>query len=164
MPAPTRATVGLAAALLLATPVLGACGAGRTSVTAKERAAIDGAQTNAGDLQLRNVHFDAPSGSEWATGSQVPLAMYVVNRGGEADQLLSVEATGVGSATLTPSPMDIKGGGLLTTGAAHTQGATNAATVVLTTTALLRPGQTVPVTFTFARAGAVTLNVPVAIS
>lgn len=164
MPAPTRVTVGLAAALLLATPMLGACGAGRTSVTAKERAAIDGAQVNAGDLQLRNVQLEAPSGGEWAAGSQVPVAMYVVNRSSTADQLLSVEAVGVGSAVLTPSSIEIAPGGLLTTGAAHTQGATNAPTVVLTTTGVLRAGQSVSLRLTFARAGVVTLNVPVALS
>lgn len=163
MPAPTRATVGLAATLLLAVPVLGACGAGRTAVTATERAAIDGAQTNAGDLQLRNVHFEAPVGGQWDAGSRVGLAMYVVNRSSTADQLLAVTVPG-GSAVITPSPLVIPGGGVLTTGSAHTQGATTVPTVLITPTQVLRSGQSLPVQLTFARAGVVTLDVPVALS
>lgn len=162
MPAPTRTTVGLAAALLLAAPALGACGAGKTALTATQRAAIDGAQADAGDLQLRNVYLEAPSGDSWASGSEVALALYVVNRSGTPDQLVAVEGARLGTAALTPFPMQVPAGGRLATGKAHTQGATISPTVLLTTTSVLRPGQSVAMKFTFMRAGVVTLNVPVA--
>jgi len=166
VPAPTRTTVGLAATLLLTAPLLGACGAGRSAVTSHERAAIDGAQVDAGDLQLRNVHLEAPTGPEWPAGSNVPLALYVVNRGAEADQLLSVTATGIaGAVTFTGEAMRIPGNGLLRTGAVHTQGVTTPASIVLTgTTKTLRRGQTLTLVLTFQRAGAVSVAVPVATS
>ena len=166
MPAPTRTNVGLAAALLLSAPLLGACGAGRNSVTAHERAAIDGAQVNAGDLQLRNIHLDAPTGELWDAGSDVPLAMYVVNRGAEADQLVSVSAPDYAAGvTLTPSSITIPATGLLTTGAAHAQDSPSADGITLTGLAkALRPGQSVRLVLTFSRAGVVTVYAPVATS
>ncbi|MDX6273212.1 MAG: periplasmic copper chaperone [Frankiales bacterium] len=179
MPAPNRASIGLAAVLLLTAPVLGACGAGRDSVTERERSAVDGAQVDAGDLQLRNVHLTHPSaGTEWAVGSDVPVVMYVVNRGA-ADRLLSVSAPGFAtSVTMTPSAIDIGQGGLLRTGAPAAQptastagpgsgpgsGSGTVSVVLSKLTKKLLPGQTVPVVFTFQRAGQVTLAVPVATS
>jgi copper(I)-binding protein len=166
VPAPTRTRVGLAAVLVLIAPVVGACGAGRSAVTAHERAAIDGAQASVGDLQLRNVHLERPIGAEWAAGSEVPLALYVVNRGREADQLVSASAPGFAtSVTLSPQPIAIGPGGLLRTGTAHTQGVTSSDSIVLSgLTKRLLAGQTVPVVLTFQRAGAVTIAVPVATS
>ena len=173
MPAPTRVRVGLAAALLAALPALAACGAGRSAVTAHERSAVDGAQADRGSLQLRNVYLAAPaSGTEWAAGSDVPLVVYVVNRG-EADQLTGASAPGVAaSVELTPSSIELGVGGLLRTSAdpSTTMAIQQASAKVPTSIVLkgltkrLLPGQTVPITLTFQRAGDVTMQVPVATS
>lgn len=170
------------AAVLLCGPVLAACAAGRDAQTALVETVSDAANTNVGQLQVRNVRLATPETSLYGTGANVPLYLTVANRSGSADSLTDVtsdDATSVvvmpadagGGATGTPGanagagqPTPASGGSLplpVPTGSALTLGAASAHLVLQGIKHPLRPGQSVRVTFTFADAGSTTLTVPV---
>jgi len=157
---PSRRLVPLLAAGLLPL-ALTACGAGRSPDTYEQRPTVDAAQASMGDLQVRNVHVLAPTGdaAELAVGEDATVTMSIVDVGEAPDQLTEVAsdaATTVQLLDKAGDPTDqVRIPGLGAVGeqdfSVRLGGLTRA----------LRPGQQVPLTLTFTRAGRKTLSVPV---
>ena len=109
---------------------------------------------------LRNASITPPryGTEEYAAGADAPLSLTIVNTADTADVLLSVGTTAATTAEL----VDADGAALppvvLATGPT-TPG--QFSVVLRTLTAPMRPGQSMPVTFTFRDSGRETLLVPV---
>ncbi|TKV58556.1 copper chaperone PCu(A)C [Nakamurella flava] len=146
----------LVPALAMAAAVaLTGCAAGQISQTADQVAAIDGANGAVGNLTILNAQLAQPQGEAIQAGGNGQLLMWVSNQGLESDTLTSVT---------TPYASDVR-----ITGAGEIPGqtladlATGSGTrvVVQDFTQELITGNSVPMTFTFAKAGTIDLNVPV---
>lgn len=146
----------LVPALAMAAAVaLTGCAAGQISQTADQVAAIDGANGAVGNLTILNAQLAQPEGEAIPAGGNGQLLMWVSNQGLESDTLTSVT---------TPYASDVR-----ITGASEIPGqtladlATGSGTrvVVQDFTQELITGNSVPMTFTFAKAGTIDLNVPV---
>ncbi len=173
-----------------------ACAAGQQAETANEKATIDGTNGQVGDIKLAGVALQAPPGTSYPAGADVPLSVHIANSGKTNDTLTDVSSSaftgGWGvvatssvpttaatpsasspSATPAPSagsgpPQTIPAGGALGVGLRPLDGNGSGAspqTIVLHglagSTAPLFSGTSVQIRFTFARAGGVTLTVPV---
>jgi copper(I)-binding protein len=159
---PARRFVTLLAAGLLPL-ALTACGSNRSPETYQERPTVDAARASMGDLEVRNVHVDPPTGdaSELAVGEDATVTMSIVNLGEAGDRLVEVTtdaATSVevldesgdptdrvdipGKASVSDQDFSVRLGGL---------------------TRALRPGEHISLTISFIRAGRETLTVPVAV-
>ncbi|MEE2032551.1 copper chaperone PCu(A)C [Rhodococcus chondri] len=146
-----------------------ACGAGQISQTSTQTAAINGTNAQLGDLDLRNVYFHAePSDSGDARYGQVEVAFTVINNSGTTDRLVSVESKAATSLRLEgpEQAREIRPGTALSAGQPVEQLDNPSAPDQPVTVRgefpddVIRPGLTYPVTFTFERAGSVTLQVP----
>ena len=157
---PSRRRVLLPVACAVAAALaLSGCAAGQISQTADQVAAIDGANGDAGKIGVRNALLatpDNPNGLD--KGSDARLLVYVSNDSTADDTLSSVSSPAAASVQISG------------TAAVPAQALTNFAAddskVTITLKGLTQAvgfGQSVPVTFTFATAGAVTVNVPIAI-
>jgi copper(I)-binding protein len=166
------ATIGV---LLLSPVVLSACSAGQVTQTATQERDKTGAQAQVGDISLRQVQLLHPRGGSYEQGDDADLQIAIINGGTEADTLVSVEGEGFGSAEIegpsassssSPSTgsasrgssdeIEIPGGGAVFVGEGD---------YTVTLTDLdddLTTGQYLEVTFTFEKAGEVTLPVTVA--
>jgi hypothetical protein len=173
------ATVGV----LLFTPVaLSACSAGQVNQTASQVRDKVGPTARIGDLELRQVQLAYPTSGSYAAGDDAELQMAVVNTGSADDALTGitgpfqrVRVTGsptgtqqTTSASATPAaPTTAPGGPALDIPVpAHSSLflGQNGPTVTLVGLAQpLTPAQTVELTFTFERAGQITMQVPVAV-
>lgn len=142
---------------LLAVPAIAGCEAGLNAPTLEFHPASGGASTVFNDISITNAFvLGAPSGSSVPAGDSASLFVGLFNNGPTTDKLLGIAAPDAAkSATVT--------GGSVAIPAASSANLTGPEpTIVLKgLTKPLSGGQNVPVTFDFARAGAVTLNVPV---
>ena len=145
-----RGAAALAVAAALSTPALAACASGNDAMTNLARTTTNTANGAVGTINLRNVYVAGPV----TAGGDAQVISALFNGGTEGDQLVAVsspDATGgtPGSpATLAPAGAQI----YIANGAAPTL------------TGLkkdLPVGTATKVTFTFAKAGSVTLDVPV---
>jgi len=145
-----RGAAALAVAAALSTPALAACASGNDAMTNLARTTTNTANGAVGTINLRNVYVAGPV----TAGGDAQVISALFNGGTESDQLVGVsspDATGgtPGSpATLAPAGARI----YIANGAAPTL------------TGLkkdLPVGTATKVTFTFAKAGSVTLDVPV---
>ena len=142
---------------LLAVPAVAGCEAGLNAPTLEFHPASSGAYANFNGISVSNAFvLAAPSGSPVPAGGSASLFVGLFNTGTANDKLLSVSAPNA-AASVT-----IRGGGVVipAEGSANLTGPEP--TVVLKSlTKPLAGGQSIPVTFDFARAGALTLDVPV---
>jgi copper(I)-binding protein len=147
-----------AGVLALLIPAIAGCEAGADAPTLEFHAASAGAQTVFNGIKITNAFvLGAPSGSTVPSGSSASLFVSLYNAGDSSDTLVS--ATAPGSA----ASISLSGGTVAVPA--------NSAPVNLTgpepdvvlenLTKPLRGGSTIPVTFTFQHAGAVTLQLPV---
>ncbi|MFR9800914.1 copper chaperone PCu(A)C [Pseudonocardia sp. RS010] len=148
-----------------------ACGTGQEAGTRPgQTTATGGANGGTGDIAVRDAQFawQPPVDGDvvYATGSEAPLQLTIVNTGDTPDRLVSIEspaATGARTAGTEP----IEGGAALVSGYREVAPATalpqtTAADLALTgLRESLRAGLTYPVTFTFEDAGSVRLQVPI---
>ncbi|MEJ2861128.1 copper chaperone PCu(A)C [Actinomycetospora flava] len=158
----------VAATLLTAALALAGCSAGAVTQTDTIVSQADGSTGQVGPIGVQDVSLLAgPTGST-PSGSEVPVRGTVVNDGPTADRLVSVS---------TPYALNVRTEGATTIPAGNAVrmvgaepgpvgpadaalGAGGTMRVVLTgTTQTLAGGPTYPVTFTFERAGAVTIPV-----
>ncbi|NYJ06091.1 copper chaperone PCu(A)C [Petropleomorpha daqingensis] len=181
------ATVGV---LLFSPLVITACSAGQVNQTSSQQRDKVGPSVEVGDLTLRGVQLAYPTDGSYAPGEDAELQMSIVNSGTEDDALVGIKGTGfsevrvTGSAsgTVSASP---SGSAAATTTSAPAQATTsggaralditipagsgvylgeNAPTVTLVSLGQeLAPAQTMDLTFTFEKAGDVTIAVPVAV-
>ncbi|MDV6262681.1 hypothetical protein [Rhodococcoides yunnanense] len=153
---------------------LTACGAGQISQTATQVAAVNGNSADVGDIQLRNVHVVYPNSQEHSIepGGTVELGFTAIN----SNPAVADELTGISSpeAQITivdeaePGSTEIAASTALGAGApADTQLDDPLVPIQLIKVEMadisenVRPGLTLPVTFEFANAGEVVVNVPV---
>lgn len=177
----TRPTT-LAGAALIAAAVLTGCGAGQVASTATQVSNTTGGNAQAGPLALRTVAiaFDGAveDGAVYRRGEDAPLNMTVVNEAGEADRLVSAstplaESVEISGTTDIPSGRSlVVGGDTQQQGAGSPGGAPvttplpredepTASVVLVGLRDDVRSGISYPITFTFERAGDVTVAVPV---
>lgn len=152
----------LGAAALL---VLTGCGSYPAQITTP-----GGADGGTGPIEIRDARFSASpprAGDQaYAAGGDAPLTLTVVNTGDATDRLESVSSP-VADGFRIGGDTQILGGFALVSGyeqvrPAQTLPGTVRADVALTELRQpVRAGLTYPVTFTFARAGSVTVEAPV---
>lgn len=144
--------LGLASAL-----VLSGCAAGKISQTADQVAAIDGANGTVQRLGVRDARLpEAPPGG-YPAGADVPLLFWLTNSSVNSDTLASI-TTPAASGVMLSAEAKVLGNNKLEVG----QGTPVTATVTGLAEALPY-GHSIPVTFTFAGAGSVTVEVPITI-
>jgi copper(I)-binding protein len=171
--APTR-RVATAVALAAAAAIsLSACSAGQITQTATQVAAVNGNYANQGDISLRNVHILYPDSEEYSLepGGKAALAFTAVNNNEEqADRLTKITTDAADSVTIAGEV-----GGRIIKPQTSLGAGTRAATVLddpedptqLILVVLndinegVYPGLTVPITFSFERAGDIVVSVPV---
>lgn len=96
-----RFTILASAAVLLST-LLAGCGAGQITQTSGKHTAVGGINADVGTIAIRDAQLMAPSGSTWATGSAVPLSLYLSNTGTTMDRLVSVTSPVAQSMMMMP--------------------------------------------------------------
>jgi copper(I)-binding protein len=179
------ATVGV---LLFSPLVISACSAGQVNQTSTQLRDKVGPEVQVGDLTLRGIQLAYPTNGSYAPGDDAELQMSMVNSGSEDDALVGIKGTGFAEvrvtgaasgtvvaspsagATTTPPPAPAT-----TSGGARAVDITipsnssvflgeNAPTITLVALGQpLTPAQTLDLTFTFQKAGNVTVAVPVAV-
>jgi len=179
------ATVGV---LLFSPLVISACSAGQVNQTSTQLRDKVGPEVRVGDLTLRGIQLAYPTNGSYAPGDDAELQMSMVNSGSEDDALIGIKGTGFAEvrvtgaasgtvvaspsagATTTPPPAPAT-----TSGGARAVDITipanssvflgeNAPTITLVALGQpLTPAQTLDLTFTFRKAGTVTVAVPVAV-
>jgi copper(I)-binding protein len=92
---------------------LGGCGAGQIAQTAYQANNGGGADasTNGIDIRAAQIEFgDAPEGAAvHAAGSSAPVAMYIINLGGQDDRLVSASSPAAASVQIN-GPTDLPAG------------------------------------------------------
>lgn len=154
-----RIGVGLAVA---ATLVTSACAAGQIAQTANQKPTLDGTEINVGDMALRGIAIAPPRAAtaSFPKGSDLSLRIVMVNAGQHTDKLTSIKSSVTGgwsAGSSSAQSVTIPAGEAASFGTPNAKG-----TLKLTgTTSKLYSGNTVRITFTFARSGSVTLPVPI---
>lgn len=163
--------VALAAAAAIS---LSACSAGQITQTAQQVSAVNGNYANQGDISLRNVHIVYPDSAEYSLepGGKVILAFTAVNESAHQPERLTKIATDkaksvtiageVGERVIGPQTALASGAPDATATDDNEKIKTKEILVTLDgVTEGVHPGLTAAVTFTFERAGDITVNVPV---
>jgi copper(I)-binding protein len=171
--------------------LIAGCGTGQRAQTAVEVPVVDGVQADVGALNLRAVTVVTPPGGSYAKGGNAALQLYIVNNGA-VDRLVSVSSPAAKSATVSENQLSaIQAAELasipsssaspsasasasasagfsvaLASGETTAIGATASQPQItlLGLTAPLYPAMSIPITFTFANAGSVTIPVSVHLS
>ena len=184
--APTRRVVTALALAAGAALTMSACSAGQITQTSTQVAAINGSNVDAGSLALRNVHVIYPNSEEYSIepGGTAQLGFTIVNLDPYVgDRLTGIStdfaASGTGARLEVPPQSSVVAGvseenaALVeevdesprpdsteeTPSPAPDAVANNVELVDLSEG--VRPGLTIPVTFTFEEAGDITLSVPI---
>ncbi|WP_278314304.1 hypothetical protein [Lolliginicoccus levis] len=159
-------TLALGASSVLA---LAGCGAGQLTQTGTKVAAVTGSAVEIGDLALRNAHV-VFEGDETAypleAADTASLVFTLVNTSATQDEtLLGIESFEAQVALPEDAELEIPAGGVLEVGVAaqelEEEDADRPTIELSNLSPDVRPGLTVPFTFTFAEAGDVTVNVPI---
>ncbi|NLG56323.1 MAG: copper chaperone PCu(A)C [Rhodococcus sp.] len=185
---PTRRVATAIALAVGAALTLSACSAGQITQTSHQAAAINGNNANSGHIALRNVHVVYPNAEEYSIepGGTAILAFTIVNQSNEDDdRLISISSDYAGSVTITEEAgsLTIPAQGALAAAQSEGEeladlvdaaeeaqtGTTEESPVPVDVLVVklenlnegVRPGLTFPVTFTFEKAGDVTIEVPV---
>lgn len=164
------ATMGV---LLLSPVALSACSAGQVTQTATQERDKTGAQAQVGDISIRGAKLASPGVGGYETGDDAELQVALVNGGSAADTLVRVDGDGFTSAEIANTAARISS----STGSTAAQdrieipagssvfvGQDNS-DYTITLSGLdegLTTGQYLKVTFTFEKAGEVTLPITVA--
>lgn len=160
--------LALCATAAAATSLLAACGSGQIAQTARQVAPIEGANVTRGGVAIRNAEVATPPSGSYSSGSDAPLYAAIITDDKTSDSLVKVSSTAATSvaivgSTAAPSPSAAPSLDLRlrpATMTAFTDGGDYLQLRGLTRN--LTPGTTIPVIFTFARAGDVSFDVPVA--
>lgn len=154
LPRRVLAPAGLALFAAMTLAVSG-CAAGQYSQTAQQVAAIDGANATVGNIAVLNVRLAPTEREYYPAGSSARVLLYISNDGLSADSLEGVSTSAArsvkitGDATLPPQALS--------------DFASETGTEI-TVTGFLQDqyyGVSIPMTFSFANAGTVDVNVPI---
>ncbi len=146
----TATALLLAATSLIGTAALSACAAGSSAVTSQARTTTNTVSGAVGTISLHNVYVAGPAAKD--ADAQVISAFF--NGGTQEDQIIQVSSPAASGAVTPPSAV-------LRPGASNIYIADGNAPTLTGLNRELLVGQAIPVTFTFAKAGSITLNVPV---
>jgi copper(I)-binding protein len=144
------ATLSLLAGPLAVAMALSGCAAGTDAVTTNARTSTNAVSGAIGTISIRNVYVVGPATS----GGSAQVISAFFNGGVENDTLTGVSSPVAGSGQ--PPTNDV-----LTAGGGNIYLAGGGAPTLAGLKQNLLIGQAVPVTFTFAKAGSVTLDAPV---
>ncbi|WP_157180404.1 MULTISPECIES: hypothetical protein [Protofrankia] len=146
----TATALLVAATSLIGTAALSACAAGSDTLTSQARTTTNTVSGAVGTIALRNVYVAGPA----ARGGDAQVVSAFFNGGTQEDQIIQVSSDAANGGVAPASSVLKPGGGVIyiANGSAPTLTGLNRELLV---------GQAIPVTFTFAKAGSVTLNVPV---
>jgi copper(I)-binding protein len=93
---PRRNRAKLVIGALIAAVAVAGCGAGQITQTSRQVAAVEGANTTAGQIAIRNamIEFDEPveGATIYPVGGNAPVEMVIVNSGGEVDRLVAASS------------------------------------------------------------------------
>lgn len=154
------ASAGLAACGLILT----GCGSGQISQVADQESAVNGMAANAKDIALRNVHLVAKqTGDFLQPGTVVPLAFVAANNSAEVDDKLVSITSDYGTVALSGDGNIAAGRALVAAakGGAEAMGSAAPVGAAVTLTKPVTNGLSYPFTFTFEKAGAATVAVPI---
>ncbi|MBL7493010.1 hypothetical protein I6A60_38860 [Frankia sp. AgB1.9] len=145
-----RGAVMLAAAALLGAPALAACASGNDAMTNLARTTTNTANGAVGTINLRNVYVAGPV----SQGGDAQVISALFNGGSQDDSLVAISSPdATGGTPGSPATLAPAGGQIyIANGSAPTLTGLKKSLAIGTAT---------KVTFTFAKAGAVTLDVPV---
>ena len=153
---PRRVLVPTTMALLTAAALtLSGCAAGQYSQTADQVAAIDGANGTIGDITVLNARLAPTTREDYPAGSDAQLLLWISNDSLKADTLTGISSSAAESVEISGDP----------TVQAQTLAdfATEEGTEVIVTGFLEDQyyGVAIPMTFSFANAGTLDLNIPI---
>jgi hypothetical protein len=154
LPRRVLAPAGLALFAAMTLAVSG-CAAGQYSQTADQVAAIDGANGAVGDISVLNARLAPTARESYPAGSSARVLLYVSNSGFTADSLEDVSTSAAQSVKIT--------GDVALPPQTLADFASETGTEV-TVTGFLQDqyyGVSIPMTFSFANAGSIDLNVPI---
>ncbi|MGP4019512.1 hypothetical protein [Saccharopolyspora sp. 5N708] len=156
------AAIGLGAVVALA-----GCSAGQVTETDTQVSAVNGGSGDLNRIAIRNATFTFPtSGVLYPAGSSAPVQLVLTNDGPD-DKLVQVSSPYANSATLggitdLPSRTALHAtGGSTQVQQAETVGDREVEITLNGFKQDIGPGVTIPVTFVFEKAGAVTVQVPI---
>lgn len=161
-------TAGLAAGALVVAVALSGCGAGQVAQTAIQEPAVNGASATSGDVSLRNIHLRAAQSTDYVQpGRRIELLFTAINNSADVDDKLVGLTSDIGAVTLT-GDTTLPAAGLLIVGtpdgqigALDTAESAKAATAAVALAKPITNGLTYAFTFTFQRAGQLTVSVPI---
>jgi copper(I)-binding protein len=186
-----RIRIGLA---VVATLLTASCAAGQVAQTADEKPTLDGTNASVGMIDLRALAVQAPTGTYYPSGSDLPLKLVIVNNSNQPDSLTSITSpvasdwgayattaqadevmSAHSSAAAAGSSAPAGSGASLPTPQGQVKVGPNStvswgtptatgALLLLHSSRALYPGTSISMTFTFANAGAVTVTVPIALT
>ena len=151
-----RALVPTSMALLVAASLaLSGCAAGQYSQTADQVAAIDGANGTVGDIAVLNARLAPTQPQGYPAGSNARLLLWISNDSLTPDTLNGVTTSAASSVRIVGDP--------IVPGQTLADFATEDGTEVIVTdfTQALNYGVSIPMTFSFATAGTLSLNIPI---
>jgi copper(I)-binding protein len=155
---PRRVLVPAALALIAACLTLTGCAAGKISQTADQVSGVDGASGTVGAITVLNARLAQPTNENGYTqGSNGRLLLWISNDSITADTLSQVSTPAATSVRIA-GDATIPGNYLVDlSGVGGTQ------VIVTGFTQAVPFGQDIPMTFSFATAGSLDLNIPLAI-
>lgn len=155
------ASAGLAACGLILT----GCGAGQISQTANQESAVNGTSANAKDIALRNVHLLAVQSADYLQpGLTVPLLFVAANGSPDVDDKLVGITSDVGTVAMTGDGAIPAGAALVVgqpKGQTEAMGSAVPSSAEVTLSKPITNGISYNFTFTFDKAGQVTVAVPI---
>jgi copper(I)-binding protein len=153
------ATAGLAAC----SAILTGCGSGQISQVADQQAAVNGMSANAKNIALRNVHLLATqTGDALAPGKVIPLVFVAANNSPDVDDKLVSVTSDFGTVVLSGDSSVPAGEALVVApkGQPDAMGSATPPTAQVTLAKPITNGLSYPFTFTFEKAGTVSVPVP----
>ena len=148
----TRTTAAVVAAASL---TLAGCGAGQYAQSVNQQAAILGANAAVGDMSTLNVRLAPIAEQKYPAGSDARVLLYLSNDGLNPDTLTSVSSPAAKSVQITGDPV-VPGQTLV-----DLSGDSGRRVTLTGLVQDLYYGVSIPMTFSFANAGSLTLNVPI---
>ena len=150
-----------AAAVLAPVLLLSGCAAGQEAETAEETPDVAGTDGSVGAVSLDDVFLDSEDTVE--AGAAVPLRGVLTNDAEQADRLVGVSTPAASAVQLLDESGQVSSDGIELPAGGQVEAVSGAVRMQLEeVTAPIATTDTVRVTFTFATAGEVQLDVPVA--
>ena len=146
-----------AVGLISAALVISGCAAGQVAQTAQQVAAIDGANGTVGELGVRDVRLAPTEDYKYEAGADIPVKLWLSNASLTADTL-----TGV--STEMADEVVISGDAAVQAQTLREVTEEGDTTIVVTGLKEELPyGRSIPMNFTFANSGTISINVPIEI-